>query len=86
MKIMIDKDVDVTVGYTTLNYGKIVIDIPNSEVNRVVEAILEEEGAIPIASCLTKDDMEDILEAFEFEDVMNYYGVSKVCEWCEANR
>lgn len=29
---------------------------------------------------------EQIMESLNFEDVMNYYGVSKVCEWCEANR
>lgn len=86
MKVMIDRDVDLGLSYTTLGGGKIVIDFPNSEVNAIIEAILEEKGASLIAGYLTKEDMEDILEAFKFEDVMNYYGVSKVCEWCEANR
>lgn len=31
-------------------------------------------------------DEDEIMETLNFEDVMNYYGVSKVCEWCEANR
>lgn len=31
-------------------------------------------------------DEEEIMENLNFEDVMNYYGVSAVCEWCEANR
>lgn len=31
-------------------------------------------------------DSESLMENLNFEDVMNYYGVSKVCEWCEANR
>ena len=31
-------------------------------------------------------ELEDVLDYFNFEDVMNYYGVSTVCEWCEANR
>ena len=31
-------------------------------------------------------DKELIFNNLNFEDVMNYYGVSKVCEWCEANR
>jgi len=31
-------------------------------------------------------DEESLMENLNFEDVMNYYGVSKVCEWCEANR
>lgn len=29
---------------------------------------------------------DEVMENLNFEDVMNYYGVSKVCEWCEANR
>lgn len=86
MEIMIDKNVCFEISYTTLGGGKIVLDIPNSEANAIVEAILEEKGAQPIAACLTNEEMEDILEAFKFEDVMNYYGVSKVVEWAEANR
>ncbi len=86
MKIMIDDDVDLGVSYTTIGGGKIVIDIPDSEANSIVKAILEEIGATPIASCLTKEEMEYILEAFSFEDVMNHYGASEVCEWYEANR
>lgn len=31
-------------------------------------------------------ELKDIMENLNFEDVMNYYGVSAVCEWCEANR
>ena len=31
-------------------------------------------------------DEESLMENLNFEDVMNYYGVSKVCEWAEANR
>lgn len=31
-------------------------------------------------------DEESLMESLNFEDVMNYYGVSKVCEWCEAKR
>ena len=44
MKIMIDKNVDLGVSYTTLGGGKIVLDIPNSEVSVIIEAILEEKG------------------------------------------
>lgn len=33
-----------------------------------------------------KIDMEQLMENLNFEDVMNYYGVTQVCEWCEANR
>ncbi len=29
---------------------------------------------------------ESLMENLNFEDVMNYYGVSKVGEWAEANR
>jgi len=86
MKIMIDKNVEVGISFTTLGGGKIVLDIPNSEVSTIVEAILEEKGAQPIAGCLTKEDMEDILEAFKFDDVMQYYGVKKVLKWVEENR
>lgn len=31
-------------------------------------------------------ELEEVLEYLDFQDVMNYYGVSAVCEWCEANR
>jgi hypothetical protein len=29
---------------------------------------------------------DEIMDALSFEDVMNYYGVSKIIEWAEANR
>lgn len=31
-------------------------------------------------------DEDSLIENLNFEDVMNYYGVSKVIEWAEANR
>jgi len=31
-------------------------------------------------------DEDEIMEALNFEDVMNYYGVIQVLEWAEANR
>lgn len=46
-------------------------------------------GNIPQAVTILKvyfPDEESLMENLNFEDVMNYYGVSKICEWCEANR
>lgn len=46
-------------------------------------------GNIPKAVTVLKvylPDEESLMENLNFEDVMNYYGVSTVCEWCEANR
>lgn len=46
-------------------------------------------GNIPKAITVLKvylPDEESLMENLNFEDVMNYYGVSKVAEWVEANR
>ena len=87
MKIMIDKNSEISISYTTLNYGKIVVEIDSIEAENIAKAILEWCGAYPIACALdAKEDLEMIMETFDFEDVMNYYGVSKVAEWSDANR
>lgn len=87
MKIMLDKNTEVEFSYTSLNFGKIVLDIPSDQAESVVKAIVEEIGFEPIQQNINpQEDIESIMECFNFEDVMNYYGVSAVCEWCEANR
>lgn len=46
-------------------------------------------GNIPKAVTVLKvylPNEESLMENLNFEDVMNYYGVTKVGEWAEANR
>jgi len=43
-------------------------------------------GKISMIARLFNVEFEDIMENLNFEDVMNYYGVSAVLEWAEANR
>ena len=77
MKIMLDKDTDVSIAYTSLNYGKLVLDIDNSQIENVASELVEH---------LNESIGIKILNALDFEDVMNYYGVVQVLEWAEANR
>jgi hypothetical protein len=73
---------------------KIVIDCENVEITsqlmggsipKSLTVVTMYEADIISASGL-KGDIDTIMENLNFEDVMNYYGVSKVGEWAEANR
>jgi len=86
MTIMLHKDTDITISYTTLNFGKLVLDIDKSCAQDIIKSIIEEVGLLPIINELEpKEDLE-ILEAFDFQDIMNHYGVIQVLEWAEANK
>lgn len=62
---------------------KIEFDCDSIEMSAYTNALSGNSRIILKAKNVCEDD---IMESLNFEDVMNYYGVSAVCEWCEANR
>lgn len=59
MKIILDKEETIGIEYTTLNHGKIVIDISEKQIGNIINSILEHSGAEKIVSNLDYNALLD---------------------------
>lgn len=69
MKIMLDKEETISFEYTTLNCGKIVLDISDKQLSNIMTSIYAGIGADEILSCF---DYKELLELkTELDDLIN---------------
>lgn len=99
MKIKLDFN-NGSFGVATTHNGELIIELSDSPetMKMILKSVYEIVHPTVFLSTLDSDQMSDIVayaketdeelifNNLNFEDVMNYYGVSAVCEWCEANR
>lgn len=99
MKIRLSYN-DGSFGVATTHNGELIIDISdNAEtMKNILKSVYDVIHPSVFLSTLDSDQISDIVayaketdeelvfNNLNFEDVMNYYGVSAVCEWCEGNR
>lgn len=99
MKIKLDFN-NGSFGVATTHNGELIIELSDSleTMKSVLKSVYDHITSKHFISTLDSDQISDIVayanetdrelifNNLNFEDVMNYYGVSAVCEWCEANR
>jgi len=62
MKLLLAKDSEVTISYTNLHYGKIVLDISKPDALNLLGQIIDEFGILALINCLSVDEATELLE------------------------
>ena len=60
MDLLLNKDVEIKVSYTSSSFGKIVLNLETKYAKDLIEALLEEVGIETFLESFNEDDLEEI--------------------------